>query len=205
MERTQDGLPKVGRAASIDIELGSQENIEGASLRKPYPNADLAAPRLGGFVLLPYQALDIVRMRQRYAELCARACYRLPMIRERLLIALPVAGCAGVPAAAFGIDRRHFKEIAEAFLQAGFRSMHVDGEVKTGRRARLIGAAGTDQLYVLTNCGLVSEGVDVPAIATTILLRPTKSLTLCMQQGASNGAGYWAREIEEQSGGHLEG
>jgi superfamily II DNA or RNA helicase len=35
---------------------------------------------------------------------------------------------------------------------------------------------------VVCNCGLISEGVDVPAIGAAILLRPTASLTLYLQQ-----------------------
>jgi superfamily II DNA or RNA helicase len=41
---------------------------------------------------------------------------------------------------------------------------------------------GTGGIQVLCNCGLISEGLDVPAVVAVILLRPTKSLTLYMQQ-----------------------
>ena len=35
---------------------------------------------------------------------------------------------------------------------------------------------------MLTNCGLISEGLDVPGVVGAILLRPTKSLALYLQQ-----------------------
>jgi DNA repair protein RadD len=90
--------------------------------------------------------------------------------------------CAGVPAVAFGVDRQHSEKIAEAFREAGFKSAYVDGETSKDERKRRIAALGTGELDVLANCGLISEGVDVPAIGAAILLRPTQSLGLFLQQ-----------------------
>jgi DNA repair protein RadD len=90
--------------------------------------------------------------------------------------------CAGVPAVAFGVDRGHSEKIAQAFREAGVRSAHVDGETSRDERKRLIAALGTGDLDVLSNCGLISEGIDVPAIGAAILLRPTQSLVLYLQQ-----------------------
>ncbi len=88
----------------------------------------------------------------------------------------------GVPAVAFcaGID--HSRTVAARFNAAGFRAAHVDGDTEKGERRRLIAALGTGDLNVLTNAGLISEGVDVPAVGCAILLRPTKSLGLYLQQ-----------------------
>jgi superfamily II DNA or RNA helicase len=72
--------------------------------------------------------------------------------------------------------------IAAAFRGAGIRSAVVDGETPSDERKRLISALGTGELDVLSNCGLISEGVDVPAIGASILLRPTQSLGLYLQQ-----------------------
>jgi DNA repair protein RadD len=90
--------------------------------------------------------------------------------------------CPGVPAVAFGVDRGHSEKIAQAFQQAGFRSAHVDGETTRDHRKHLIASLGTGELDILANCGLVSEGVDVPAIGAAVLLRPTQSLALHLQQ-----------------------
>ena len=46
----------------------------------------------------------------------------------------------------------------------------------------MIAALGTGDLDVLTNCNLIGEGLDVPAIGAAILLRPTQSLALYLQQ-----------------------
>ena len=46
----------------------------------------------------------------------------------------------------------------------------------------MIAALGTGDLQVLSNCGLISEGLDVPNVTAAVLLRPTKSLALHLQQ-----------------------
>jgi superfamily II DNA or RNA helicase len=56
----------------------------------------------------------------------------------------------------------------------------VDGNTRDERR-RSIAALSRGELDVITNCGLISEGVDVPAIGAAILLRPTQSLALYLQ------------------------
>ncbi|NBW17238.1 MAG: helicase, partial [Caulobacteraceae bacterium] len=41
---------------------------------------------------------------------------------------------------------------------------------------------GTGQLKVLTSCDIISEGTDIPSVTGAILLRPTDSLGLHLQQ-----------------------
>jgi superfamily II DNA or RNA helicase len=90
--------------------------------------------------------------------------------------------CAGSPAVAFCVDIAHSIEVAARFRAHGFRARHLDGATPGDERRRLIGALGDGGLDVLTNCGIVSEGVDVPALGAAILLRPTQSLALYLQQ-----------------------
>lgn len=90
--------------------------------------------------------------------------------------------CRGVPAVAFCCGIAHSRLVAARFNAAGFRAAHVDGDTEPAERRRLIAAIGTGSLDVLTNAGLISEGVDVPAIGAAILLRPTQSLGLYLQQ-----------------------
>jgi DNA repair protein RadD len=90
--------------------------------------------------------------------------------------------CPGMPAIAFCVDIAHSKLVAEAFTARGIRAAHVDGETPREVRRTMIAALGTGQIQVLTNCGLISEGLDVPSVVAAILLRPTKSLALHLQQ-----------------------
>jgi superfamily II DNA or RNA helicase len=89
--------------------------------------------------------------------------------------------CPGQPAVAFCVSVKHSEQVAAQFRAAGIRAEHVDGTTDPIQRRRLIAALGAGQLDVLTNCGIISEGVDVPRIAAVILLRPTQSLSLWLQ------------------------
>jgi DNA repair protein RadD len=90
--------------------------------------------------------------------------------------------CAGVPAIAFCVDIAHSELVAAAFAGRGFRAAHIDGTTPYAERRALIAALGTGAIQVLSNCGLISEGLDVPVVTAAILLRPTKSLALHLQQ-----------------------
>jgi superfamily II DNA or RNA helicase len=89
--------------------------------------------------------------------------------------------CPGVPAVAYCVDIAHSRQVARRFGQAGFRAAHVDGNTPARQRRALIARLGAGGLDVRTNCGLISEGVDVPVLGAAILLRPTHSLALFLQ------------------------
>jgi DNA repair protein RadD len=93
-----------------------------------------------------------------------------------------VRRCPGAPAIAFCVDVAHSQMVATAFAARGYRAAHVDGETPKEKRRRLIAALATGEIQVLCNCGLVSEGLDVCGVTVAILLRPTKSLALYLQQ-----------------------
>jgi len=82
----------------------------------------------------------------------------------------------------FCVDIAHSELVAERFAARGFRAAHVDGNTPADQRRDFIAALGTGKIQVLCNCGLISEGLDVPSVVAVILLRPTKSLTLYLQQ-----------------------
>ena len=90
--------------------------------------------------------------------------------------------CAGAPAVAFCVDIEHSQQVAACFRAHGYRAAHLDCETPASERRRIIAALGEGGLDVLCNCGIVSEGVDVPALGAAILLRPTQSLALHLQQ-----------------------
>jgi superfamily II DNA or RNA helicase len=87
----------------------------------------------------------------------------------------------GVPAIAFAVNVAHSQQIAARFNAAGIPAAHVDGETPAAERKHFIAALGSGKLKVLCNCGLISEGVDVPIVGAAILMRPTQSLGLYLQ------------------------
>ena len=77
---------------------------------------------------------------------------------------------------------RHSIAMADAFNAAGINARHIDGETPKDERDRVIEMFRSDQIDILCNVDLISEGFDVPDCECAILLRPTKSLTLYIQQ-----------------------
>jgi DNA repair protein RadD len=59
---------------------------------------------------------------------------------------------------------------------------HVDGSMSADERDAAVERFRAGQTLVLSNADLFGEGFDVPAIEAAILLRPTKSLSLHLQQ-----------------------
>lgn len=86
------------------------------------------------------------------------------------------------PAICFCITIDHAKTTAKAFSDAGYRAAFVSGKTPIAERDALIAGLGNGKVEVLCTCDLVSEGLDVPIVGACILLRPTKSLALFMQQ-----------------------
>jgi DNA repair protein RadD len=89
---------------------------------------------------------------------------------------------AGLPAIAFCVTVEHAEQVAVAFQDAGWRAACVHGRTPALERDAAIAGLGTGVTQVLTSCDLISEGLDVPSLGAVILLRPTRSLALHLQQ-----------------------
>jgi superfamily II DNA or RNA helicase len=86
-----------------------------------------------------------------------------------------------LPGLAYCVSIAHSIATAKAFTAAGYSALHINRETaKDGRRAA-IAALGAGRLDLICNCGLFSEGVDVPLLGLVIMLRPTQSLALYLQ------------------------
>lgn len=90
--------------------------------------------------------------------------------------------CPGAPAVVFCVSVAHAKHVAEEFRRSGFRAYHADGSLEDDVRSRILNGLGNGTVDVVTSCDLISEGTDIPAIGCAILLRPTQSLGLYIQQ-----------------------
>lgn len=90
--------------------------------------------------------------------------------------------CSGVPAVVFCVSIIHAENVAEQFRLAGYSAYSVDGSMDDVTRTRILNGLGDGSINVVTSCDLISEGTDIPAIGCAILLRPTKSTGLYLQQ-----------------------
>ena len=76
----------------------------------------------------------------------------------------------------------HSQILTEEFKEVGIKAEHIDGETPKDLRKEIIAKFRTGEVTILTNVDLIGEGFDVPDCETVILLRPTKSLGLYIQQ-----------------------
>ncbi len=90
--------------------------------------------------------------------------------------------CPGTPAVVFCVSIAHAQHVADEFRAAGFRAYPVDGSMDDDVRKRILGGLGNGSVDVVCSCDLISEGTDIPAIGCAILLRPTQSTGLYIQQ-----------------------
>jgi len=90
--------------------------------------------------------------------------------------------CSGQPAIAFCCNVQHAVDTAEAFNNAGFRAKALVGKMGFNEQQKILGQLSISELDVVTSCEIISEGTDIPDVSTAILLRPTWSLTLYLQQ-----------------------
>ena len=90
--------------------------------------------------------------------------------------------CPGAPAVAFCVSIAHAQHVAEQFQAAGFRASVLDGTLEKDDRRDRVKALADGRLHVLTSCEIINEGFDLPMVTAAILLRPTMSLGLHLQQ-----------------------
>lgn len=74
------------------------------------------------------------------------------------------------------------KQVAQVFNNAGIKAAHVDSKTPSGERSKIMVDFKAGKIMVLCNCDLISEGFNVPDCSCVVLLRPTESLVLYIQQ-----------------------
>lgn len=74
------------------------------------------------------------------------------------------------------------KNTVKAFRDAGIAAAHLDGTTPKAEREQVVIAFREGRIKVLSNVDLFGEGFDVPDCEAVVLLRPTQSLTLHIQQ-----------------------
>lgn len=88
----------------------------------------------------------------------------------------------GKPVIAFCVSVNHASEVCKAFTAAGYRASFVHGSMKREERDAIMNAFRSGAISVLVSCDLIGEGYDAPDCAGVLLLRPTASLSLFLQQ-----------------------
>jgi superfamily II DNA or RNA helicase len=81
----------------------------------------------------------------------------------------------------FAINVEHSKQIVETYLKEGITAEHIDGKTPTAERDSIFKRFAEGRTMILSNVGVATEGVDIPAIEAVQLVRPTKSLIIYLQ------------------------
>lgn len=84
-----------------------------------------------------------------------------------------IAYCAGV---------NHSKKVCEEFNSAGIKAVHIDGSMNKTERKKIMDLYRSGYYTVLCNANIISEGITLPNASIGLLLRPTQSLALYIQQ-----------------------
>lgn len=88
----------------------------------------------------------------------------------------------GLQAICYCASIEQSKKMAFEFSKAGINARHLDGDTPKEVRNSVVQQFREGIVKILCNVDLISEGFDVPDCNTAILLRPTQSLSLYIQQ-----------------------
>lgn len=82
----------------------------------------------------------------------------------------------------YAIDRRHAVNIQELYASHGVSIKMIDGTTSANERQSIIDDFKNGTVSVIVNVNIFSEGFDCPDIEFIQLARPTRSLTMYLQQ-----------------------
>ena len=89
---------------------------------------------------------------------------------------------AGERSIVYCVSVEHARSTADAFNSAGVRAEFLSAGTPARRRKEVLDAFRRGQFTVLCNVGIISEGVSIDEVTCCMLLRPTESVALGIQQ-----------------------
>ncbi|CEH00961.1 DUF3427 domain-containing protein [Propionibacterium freudenreichii] len=120
-----------------------------------------------------YQAGELSRL---YTDNDGRSRLVLAAMRHRIL------DPTRMKALAFCVSVEHAHYMADVLSQAGVPSVALSGQSSREIREAAIRDLREGRLACLCTVDLFNEGIDIPSIDTVIMLRPTQSATIFLQQ-----------------------
>lgn len=83
---------------------------------------------------------------------------------------------------AYCVSVSHARSTAEAFNRAGIRAEVLHSGTPPKRRAEILDDFRKGRIKILCNCTLLSEGISIDEISCVLMLRPSESVALVVQQ-----------------------
>lgn len=83
---------------------------------------------------------------------------------------------------AYCVSVSHARSVADSFQRVGIRAEMLCSGTRANDRKRIIEDFRSGKITVLCNVGIISEGVSIDEVSCVMLLRPTESVALGIQQ-----------------------
>ncbi|KAF9133636.1 hypothetical protein BGX30_012212 [Mortierella sp. GBA39] len=81
----------------------------------------------------------------------------------------------------FAVDIAHLESLTKIFQQYGYDARGLSSKTNDNDRAQMLKDFKKQKFPVIVNCGILTEGTDIPVIDSIIMARPTKSNVLFQQ------------------------
>ena len=85
-------------------------------------------------------------------------------------------------AIAYCVNVSHSEEVCQMFNDNNIPARHIDSHTPEKTRQKVLDDFKEGKFKILCNCNLISEGITLPTCEVGLLLRPTLSLALYIQQ-----------------------
>ncbi len=82
----------------------------------------------------------------------------------------------------FAVNRAHSNKIVEKYNSCGYSARSIDTYTSSDERRKIVQDFRENKFKILCNVNIFTEGFDCPDVDAVQLARPTKSLTLFLQQ-----------------------
>ncbi|MGW3497185.1 DUF3427 domain-containing protein [Streptomyces sp. NPDC001020] len=111
-----------------------------------------------------------------YTASHARALIVVKQVQDK------ISNPAAMRALGFCVTKKHAHFMADRFREAGFQAAALDSESTPAERERTLNDLKAGRIQVIFSVDLFNEGLDIPDVDTLLLLRPTNSATVFLQQ-----------------------
>src|SRR5262249_3567685 len=81
----------------------------------------------------------------------------------------------------FATGVKHSVHIRDEFIKSGVRAEHIDGSTLKDERDAALERFAPGAIELVTNCMVLTEGWDLPAVSCCVLARPTRKMGLYRQ------------------------
>jgi len=93
-----------------------------------------------------------------------------------------VLDASAMRALGFCVSVEHARFMAERFNASGIHAAALSGSTRATERDHVLGRLRRGEIQAVFSVDLLNEGLDIPEIDTILLLRPTESVTVFLQQ-----------------------